>query len=939
MRYQIGDTVHGFVVEQSRHIKEIGGDLYIMRHTHSGAQLCYIDNDDRNMTYAVTFATPSKDSTGVFHILEHSVLCGSEKYPVDDPFVELMKSSLYTFLNAMTFPDKTMYPVSSMNEKDLMNLMSVYTDAVFRPLIYDNENAFRQEGWHIEVDENGKPFYQGVVYNEMKGALGDPDETLYTAVFREAYEPCQYTTVSGGHPDEIVKLTYEQFIDTHKKHYHPSNARFYLYGKMEPEEKLSFLDREYLSKVDKQEPVKEPTVRVRKQDKPYACTYTVDEVKPNEDYYALSFPIGFMPDLERSLALNVLCAILSETNYDPLKKRILDKGLAVETECTLIEDLCYPLFTVKLQHCDVKNAAAIKNEILSCLKELAEKGLDREAVRAKLSTMEFALREGNAAGLTKGLYYGIQIAGCWLYDCEPWLYLEYESALDAIKNGVDDGYFENLIRTVLLENDSMSEVLMTPKAGENRYNEPDRLPDGYIAENRRAESDPTPHLSLSDIDRKVLPHITEIRCQDERPFLYHPIKTDGIVYASLYLDTSDATDDELFSLSLIESLLTNLRTESCDGERLQTLLGLYTGAMAATHITYDSEKRVISAAVMRWKAMAEHFEKASELAQEILTETRFDDRKEIVDLIRQFTTDMQLGLINNSSQIAASRAAANHHIRDAINDKVRGVSFYTRIKALNEALDNDPNAFDTLKATLEDVYRKYFINGSAVLSVSCDEETFSQIKSVSLPMKDRLTDGLQEAHSALLSGNIAVTAPCDIVFNGYSYPVDTEVKGGELMLCKKILSLEYLWQKIRVENGAYGCGANPGAAHRLDIWSYRDPQVAGSLNTCDNAADFLSTLNLSDRAVEDYIISCIRTLDTPQMPQAQAAVNDLLALSGRTDESLQKERDDLLNADLAAVNAVGERMKASVKEKAYCTVGSTESIQANKELYDEILRL
>ena len=271
MKYNIGDKIHGFVIEQSRHIKELGGDMYIMRHAHSGAMLCYIDNDDRNMTYSITFATPSHDSTGVFHILEHSVLCGSQKYPVDDPFVELMKSSLYTFLNAMTFPDKTMYPVSSMNEKDLMNLMSVYTDAVFRPLIYDNEIAFRQEGWHIERDDSGKLYYQGVVYNEMKGALGDPDENLYQAIFSESYEPCQYTTVSGGHPDHIVKLTYEDFIADHKKHYHPSNARFYLYGKMDIEEKLSFLDKEYLHDVEPQSAVKEPKISLRKQEAPYYC--------------------------------------------------------------------------------------------------------------------------------------------------------------------------------------------------------------------------------------------------------------------------------------------------------------------------------------------------------------------------------------------------------------------------------------------------------------------------------------------------------------------------------------------------------------------------------------------------------------------------------------------------------------------------------------------
>ena len=939
MKYNINDSIRGFVVEQRKHIKEIGGDLYIMRHIHSGAMLCYVDNDDRNMTYSVTFATPSKDSTGVFHILEHSVLCGSEKYPVDDPFVELMKSSLYTFLNAMTFPDKTMYPVSSMNEKDLMNLMSVYTDAVFRPLIYDNENAFRQEGWHIEVDDSGKPYYQGVVYNEMKGALGDPEETLYTAVFREAYEPCQYTTVSGGHPDEIVKLSYKQFIDTHKKHYHPSNARFYLYGKMDLDEKLRFLDEEYLSKVEAQEPVIEPQVKVKKQEKPYYCTYTADEVRQGEDYYALSFPIGFMPSMEQFLALNVLCAILSETNYDPLKKRILDKGLAVEVDCAMIEDICYPLFTIKCQHCDASKVDELRKEIFDCLNDLVKNGLDKDAVRAKLSTAEFSLREGNAAGLTKGLYYNIQIADSWLYGCEPWRYLEYEAALSAIKSGLDSGYFENLIQSVLLDNAYQSEVVMTPKAGENRYSEPTDLPDGYSAENRRCDADPTPHLSIDDIDREGIRHETEQLSKDGAPYLYHPVKSDGIVYASLYFDTANADDDELFCLSLAENLLTNLATENYSGEKLQTALGLYSGSMSANHTTYDNRGRVISAAVIRFKAMAEQFEKACALAEEIATKTRFDDRKAIVDLVSQIATDMQLALINNSSQVSATRAAANRYVRDAINDKVRGLRFYTRIKALKESLESDPGAFDTLRSNLEKVYDRYFVNGKSVLSVACDKDTYAAVSNISLPMKNNLTKGLDNADSPLLSGNTAVAAPCDIVFNGYSYPIGGDIKGGELMLCKKVLSLEYLWQKIRVENGAYGCGANPGAAKRLDMWSYRDPQIAMTLNTFDSAADFLSTLKLSDRSVEDYIISCIRTLDTPQMPQAQAIVSDLLYLSGRSDESIRKEREELLSATLFSINAVGAKIKTSVADRSYCTVGNSENINANKTLYDEIIKL
>ena len=942
MKYNIGQELRGFVVEQSRHIKEIGGDLYIMRHIHSGALLCYIDNDDRNMTYAVTFATPSHDSTGVFHILEHSVLCGSEKYPVDDPFVELMKSSLYTFLNAMTFPDKTMYPVSSMNDKDLMNLMAVYTDAVFRPLIYRDETAFRQEGWHVERDENGKPYYQGVVYNEMKGALGDPEENLYQAVFNESYEPCQYTTVSGGHPDHIVDLTYQDFIDNHRKHYHPSNARFYLYGRMELEEKLRFLDEEYLSKVEPQAPVKEPKVTVKKQAKPYYTTYTADGDKSGEDYIAITYPIGEMPDFTTYLGLSVLTDILADTNYDPLKKRILDKGLAVELDCEMIEDIAYPLFTVKLRHCDASRLDEIEREVTQCLKECAA-GLDKEAVRAKLSTVEFNLREGSAAGLTKGLYYGIQIADTWLYDYEPWRYLEYEKPLETIKENLEKGYFEDLIQAFLLLNENRNIVVMTPTKTEKKYADPDekhiKESDSAVTDSVKAEGGCVPHLNLADIDKKAAEYVTQVKEQDGAPFLYHPLKTDGIVYADLFFDIANADDDELFYISILSALLTNIATEKTDGQTLQTKLGLYTGSMGVSGTVSRHGDRLISSATVRFKALEEYYAQAAELCEEVLTQTVFDDRKAVVDLIGQFYTELQLGFINNSSQIAASRAAANLNKRDAILDKTGGVTFYTRLKALKESLDDDPASYEKLREKVAAVYEKFFKNGRAVCSVACDEDSFEKIKDIPLPMKDNLTDTLSQADSDLLSGNIALSAPCDIVFNGYSFNTDEDLRGGTLMLAKKILSLEYLWQKVRVENGAYGCGTVANSAKRLDMWSYRDPQIAITLNTFQNAADFLSKLQLTDRALEDYIISVVRTLDNPQLPRAAAYVSTVFYLLGRDSAAIQQERDELLSSTLADLNEIGERMKADVGTASFCTVGSAENIEQNKELYDEIIKL
>ena len=935
MKYNIGDKMHGFVVKKSKSVKEIGGDIYILRHEKSGAKLCYIDCDDRNMTYAVTFPTPSHDSTGVFHILEHSVLCGSEKYPVGDPFVELMKSSLYTFLNAMTFPDKTMYPVSSQNEKDLMNLMSVYTDAVFRPLIYRDETAFRQEGWHIETDPDGKPYYQGVVYNEMKGALSDPEDILYTAVFRESFKECQYTTVSGGHPDAIIKLTYDDFIAAHKRYYHPSNAHFYLYGKMDIGEKLAFLDSEYLSDIEAIEPTVEPHVEIKKQDEPRHEYYTAHEIKEGEDYITLTYPIGYMPDLTAMLSLQVLGSILTESNYSPLKKRLLDKGLAVEVDCSVVEDLCYPLLTIKLQNTYADKLNEIRCEIRDCLRELYENGIERDVVLSHLSTAEFELREGASSGLSKGLIYGIQIAGCWVYDEAPWMYLEYENALKKIKEQLDDRYFERLIERYILQNEFENIVYMTPRIEENKYSSPTDLPDDYKAEPIDPESKEVPHLDLADVDPKVIPDSCEKIEKDGKTILYHELKTDGIVYTNLLYDIGEADDNELFALVILTQLLSNLPTKAHSGKELQTLLGLYTGSLDLSNIAVKADDNAYAVCALRFKALGEKFCDALALAREIASSTLIEDKALIKDIINQTFTDLQLSLINNSGQTAMGRAAGTYSVADALSDKMRGLTAYENLRALHDDLDN---RIDSVIADVRAVYEKYIIGGKCVLSVACDRETFDKLPDFSVT--ENAVTALTPTQTPLLSGSLALSAPTDIVFNGYSADIaDESISAGAMIASKKILSLEYLWQTIRVENGAYGCGATPTRFRRLDFWSYRDPQIGSTLDCYRKAADFLSTLSLSDRQMEDYIIGCIRTLDTPTPPSHKALLSDIMFLSGRTDADRQRDRDELLSVTLKDVRHVGEAAKKYMDAAPYCTVGNAENIERNRDLFDRIEKM
>ncbi len=485
--------------------------------------------------------------------------------------------------------------------------------------------------------------------------------------------------------------------------------------------------------------------------------------------------------------------------------------------------------------------------------------------------------------------------------------------------------------------------MMTPTATEKKYAEPDA--DAAVTANERSASDRDekkdariPHLNIDDIDKKAVPFLTEVKGK-ETPFLYHPLKTDGIVYADLFFDIGQATDDELFDVSILSSLLGNIATQDTDGKTLQTKLGLYTGSLSMSGSVSSYDNRVISSAVLRFKALADNYAQAASLAEEILTKTVFDSRKTICDLIDQMVTELQLGFINNSSQIAAIRAAATHNTRDAILDKTGGISFYQRLKALKEKLNSDPESFTGLKARLETAYEKFIRNGRAVFSLACDKESYEKIKDIPLPMQSVLTDTLRQAESTLLSGNIALCAPCDIVFNGYSFNADNDISGGALLLAKKILSLEYLWQKIRVENGAYGCGTIPNSAKRLDMWSYRDPQIGITMNTFRHAGEFLTSLQLSDRALEDYIISVVRSLDNPQLPRATAYLSSVYHLLGRDNAAIQKERDELLSTTLGDLNAIGDKLNNYAEKTAFCTVGSAENIEANRNLYDDILKL
>ncbi len=900
----VKDRLHGFVVEESRPLPELDAVMYRMRHEGTGLDLVWISRDEVNKTFGIAFETLPWDDTGVFHILEHSVLCGSDKYPVKEPFVELMKSSMNTFLNAMTFPDKTCYPISSRNDKDFMNLTRVYLDAVFRPLIYSKPEIFHQEGWHYEFDENGKPSYKGVVFNEMKGAMAGADELTYCAVNRALYPDSPYRWVSGGDPASIPDLTYENFVDAHKRFYSPSNGYVFLDGAVDIDAMLALLDGEYLQGRAKTERMAPPPMQ-----KPVdAGTVEVEyELGEGEDparrtRLAWGRVIGSFDQREKLVAMQILSQVLCGDNQAPLSKAILSQGLAESVSMHGAEDgIAQPCVILEVQNMAGSDRDKVNAVLTSELERLCREGLDRSRVEAVMANIEFKMRERDSGGMPQGLILGLQALETWLYGGHPADTLEVGDLFVRLKEKMEQGWFEQLIREVLLDNPHRCEVVLTPSktAGEaRRKQEADRLAAeeaAWSAGDKQAlldaqakltawqGSEDTPEtlatlpmLTLADVspEPEIVP--TQVTQASGVTLIRHDVNAAGIAYFSLYFDASDCTEEELSRLSFAAALLGKLSTQKHSSQELADLIRLLCGNLSFEVAPYGKAHDPKSYGVnlsVSFSVLEHNVSKAVELILEILTSTRWDEDAAALDILRQTKLDLFQQTVMAGHAVALGRVNAQLYASGAAAECAGGFTYYKWLAAQESAWDWAARK-DTLAALPGRGVTKARLTSSATGgSDALAQQAAAQI-AAALPAGSPAAPG-KLAPWGLRREGIAIPADISFAILGGDLLANGGAYSGTAILASQIVSLAYLWNVIRVQGGAYGTGMLIRPTGMSVCYSFRDPSAVQSLQKYQGCADFLRQLCASGTDLTGFIIGAVAGTEPLLSPRLKGVTADI----------------------------------------------------------------
>lgn len=963
------DIVCNFQVTNISKVDELNATLYEMEHIKSGARLLWIDRNDENKTFCIGFKTLPEDSTGVFHILEHSVLNGSDKYPVKEPFVELLKSSLKTFLNAMTFPDKTLYPISSRNSKDFLNLVNVYMDAVLHPLIYKKPEIFMQEGWHYELlSKDSDPSYKGVVFNEMKGALSSPNSAMEYEMNKLLFPDNCYGFESGGDPEHIPELTYEKFINSHKKYYHPSNSYIILDGSIDLKATLSLLDSEYLSKYDRQEanfdiPMQH-AVPYREVEKPYEIA--PDESPEEKTLISKGYVIGSFKDKETIYAMHILCDTLVGSNNAPLKHAILSAGLGQDVELYVIDGIQQPYVNLTIWNTDKEKLNKIKETVHNTLSELVKNGLDREQLIASFNSLEFSLKSRESGRLPLGLINAINTMESWLYGGDPAQGLSYNETLSSLKGKLSTRYFEELIEKYLLNNPHSGLVCMVPSntLGQERYeNELAKLKaakeswseeqiDELIKANEaliKAQQTPDPQEALDTIP--VL-KLTDIKPEPEKlplsadkagdiPVLLHDMKLDGIAHMSLYFSASDLTLEELPYASLLARLLGKLGTSEHDALALQTALKSNIGNLNIMPEVYARTGAPDACQVFMTADLSLLTSKEEEglrLVHEILTETDFNNPDIIKSILLQMEMQCQQAFISDGNSCAATRIKAYTTAAGAAEEYLRNYEFYKWVKENNKKIeDNISCIIEKLKA----LAGRLFTRDRIIISVSSDKADDTLVNMAnSLP--DRGENPIKEAHYKPLGirqEGIIIPASVSFAVKGSNIYLHNASYNGSYNVLSKLLSLEYLWNEIRVQGGAYGAGFVSRRNGNVFFYSYRDPNAARSLDCYDKAADYVKSYCKEGTGLEKLIIGSISDSEPLTGPKISMKLADSNYFCGITYEDRCQTRKEMLGTSKEDLMRLCDTLKAVCDNNAICVIGGKDKLDACGEKLSSILSI
>ncbi|WP_294217179.1 insulinase family protein [Pseudobutyrivibrio sp.] len=946
---------------------------FIFEHKKTKARICFISNDDDNKVFYIGFRTPPKDSTGVAHIVEHTVLCGSDKYPVKDPFVELVKGSLNTFLNAMTYPDKTVYPIASTNDADYMNLIDVYMDAVFHPNIYKYREIFEQEGWHYEMETPESDLtINGVVYNEMKGAYSSPDDVLARQILNSLFPDTTYSIESGGDPKVIPTLTYEDFLAFHSKYYHPSNSYIYVYGDVDIDELLEYLDKKYLrhydylevdSEIQMQKPFDKPVVKT------IDYSISADQDTKNNAYLSYNVCIGDVLDPNMYRAFDILNYALVSAPGAPLYKALIDADIAEDVECSLESSQRQMYFSVVARGANEEDRDKFVEIIENTLRDVIKNSIDHKTLFAAINGEQFRARELDFGSAPKGLIIGLQLLDSWLYDKNrPFLHLHAVEVLNKIKSRVENGLFDYIADVYLLSNNHKSIVTLRPvkgltsvddnelknklaaKKAQMTAEEIQEIVEhtAYLKEYQQTPSSKNdlakiPMLSRFDLTRKARPIDLAVHDVDGVTILHHKVRTNGIHYFNMVFDISDVTLTDIPYVSLLERFLGLFNTKNYTYTDYTNEMYLHTGGITtntAVHEVFNTHDQYKITFEVRSKFIYDEADAARDLALEMILNTDFSDEKRLKELITAEKSHMEVTLNSRGNVVAATRARAGFSKKAKLADLANGVEFYRFLVDLEEN-------FEAKKADiisrLNKLVQIIFSVDRFIISSTGKVEVLTQAKRLADDIRPRLNqqhmdfdsdDTEFEIHpvkEALKDASQIqyVAMAGDFVKAGFKY-------NGAFRLLNTILGYDYLWIKVRVQGGAYGCSMNSGRQGDLVLVSYRDPNLSETLNVYEKTGEYLRNFEADERDMTKYIIGTISGMDTPLTPSQRGLRGLSFYMSGITYEDIQKTRDEVLDATVEDIQALAEPVEAALDQRYICVIGNEDTIEANKSLFTNI---
>ena len=969
----IHDLAEYEILDEHR-VEDVQSDGFILRHKKSGARIAILSNNDDNKVFYIGFRTPPEDETGVPHIIEHTTLCGSKKFPVKDPFIELAKGSLNTFLNAMTYPDKTVYPVASCNDQDFKNLMDVYLDAVFNPNITKYEEIFKQEGWHYELTgKDDELKINGVVYNEMKGAYSSPDEVLSSQIYRSLFPDNTYSKDSGGNPEYIPKLTYEAYLDFYHKYYHPSNSYIYLYGDMDVVERLEWLDKEYLSLYDykkvNSEINKQPAFdEIKNVEAQYSIT--MDDSQENKTYLSYNRVVGDSLDEMLYQAFDVLDYALVSSPGAPVKQALIDAGIGDDVYGSYDAGILQPVFSFVAKNANASQADEFESIIENTLKEVVKTGINKEALLAGINSSEFKFREADFGQFPKGLLFGLNCLDSWLFDdMKPFIHLECLGTFAKLRKAVDTDYFEKLIQEYLLDNTHGSSVTVKPKRGLG--NEREEALAKELSDYKASLSDEeikkliedTEHLKKyqeepsSDEDLRKLPMLTRADMKkNAMPFsniedelldvkvVRHDIESNGIDYISFLFDAGDFAQSELGYLGFFTNALGLVSTEKYSYTDLANATNIYTGGIStgtASHPDIKDRNNFVFKFEVKLKVLEKNLDKALELMEQMLLSSDFTDTKRLGELVAQIKARLQANLSSSGHLVAAMRSMSSFSRYALYQDELKGVAFYRSICRIEKELSESPKSVSDKLAAIA---KKLFARNRMLISFTGNNEAYGNAK----PSLEKVIAGFDKmsavGNQAEVHFNTAkeafidasqiqyVAKTGDFICEGYEYT-------GALRLLRIILSYDYLWINVRVKGGAYGCMNTFLRSGESYFVSYRDPNLSDTLDVYDRIPEYIKNFSPDERDMTKYIIGTFSALDTPMNPEAKGSRSLSAYLEGITYEQIQKERNEILNAQPEDIRRLADLVEAVLKKDSICVIGNENMIKESAGLFENVEKL